>query len=197
MKGDSLTLGFLYEGTMDESPLEVLIKRLIGSEKISFLHWKAEGGIIPELVPASKYFFEGAAGKVARFAVFVSDSDGDVEKEKEITKWVKDYNVLYSERLIVIAVPAPCLEEWFIVESDAIKIIYNLKSTEPLPFKEITHPKTRLGHLIGMYSGNDYTMSPLDWYVEFAKNVNLESLEYRDSSFAKFAQELRDVMSVV
>lgn len=195
MNGNELVVGLLYEGTLDGSPLVTLVTRLSARNDLSFLHYKSEGPILKDLSPAAKYFFDGAAAKIATIGVYVSDADKDLNRERDIKEWVEDYKFSEPTRRIAVAVPAPTFEQWFVVEEDCIKATFGLAHTEPLPFSEIRHPKARLIRIINEFGGFNYTMSIVDWYVEFAERINLQSLEARDASFSRFADSFRETLN--
>ena len=131
-------------------------------------------------------FFENNA---VDLGVFVSDTDGESGRRRLIEDRISAQLKHNPQAEIVIGMPDQNFEQWFISEEVAIKSLYGLKSSDPLPFGEIRDPKKRLREIhdnseIGMITRTKA-------YAALTQNLNLKLLE-KDASYGRFAKELRE-----
>lgn len=184
-----IRVGLLFEGTLDEKPFKILIKRIRPNLKIDFILYKADGGTENKLKPASTYFFEN---EQVDFAVFHSDLDGVRGRRRKINTWIKRY--IDSERPEAVIVPAfidPCFESWIICEECALKKIYSISGSSQLPHSTL-HPKKQLSQ-IDAELNTDITRRREDAYLEAVKILDIELLSKRDKDFKKFKDALENL----
>ncbi len=187
-----MLIGLLYEGKRDESAISSLIKRILEDcvkEDLRFIQYKAEGPIINKINPALKTFF--GLKESAEIAVFFSDQDKDPNHCKNLEiKTREELATHYSGRKVVFAFPSPHFENWFIVEENSLKELYELERGEKLPFSEIKYPKSRLERI--HETANIEMLTITKAYTKLAEGIDIKLLKDKDRDFKRLHNELRE-----
>lgn len=189
-----MTIGLLYEGTLDEKPLEVIIEKVIGLvgrqgvHNIKFISRPASGSIEGYIKSSAILFYDTYN---CNLAFFIADTDGDDKKISRIRASVsKHCRKINSSSVNVVGCPDPELEQWLIDEENAIKQVFSLPSVKPLPFNEIAHPKERLQKIISIYN-RDITVTRSELYAKVVNLMNLDKLRMNSPSFKSFYNSIQ------
>lgn len=192
-----IVIGILCEGYKDEKPLKRIITNLVTESgldnDVSFVNFISEGPIEPKIPVAITKFFVTSK---ADFAIFVSDTDRNLQKRIGLQKLVNKYNLQNNN--ILITCPDPHLESWFIQEESAIKSVFNLKGNLSIPYPEL-EPKSRIEKLFRESQVFDYTYTIYDVYEKIADKLNLLTLSKKNicPSFHVFYKSFNELIKLI
>ncbi len=190
-----MKIGLLYEGSLDEKPLQIIIKRILLEIKsdlqdINFVLKEAHGGIEGQIRIAAVLFYDTYG---CDLAVFVSDTDGKDSKCKRIKALVSKYcKRINLSSPYITGCPDPELEQWYLDEENAIKQIFSLSGSTRLPYDQMT-PKERLNRIIDD-NNKDITVTPREIYSEIAGILNLRKLYMSNTSFKTFYNAFKKIV---
>lgn len=190
-----MKIGLLYEGDLDEKPLQIIIKRILLEIKpelqdINFVLKEAYGGIEGQIRIAAILFYDTHG---CDLAVFITDTDGKDAKCKRIKVLVSRYcKRVNPSALYITGCPDPELEQWYLDEENAIKQVFSLPGSVRLPYGQIM-PKERLNRIIDD-NNNDITVTPREIYSTIAEILNLRKLYMSNASFKSFYNALKQII---
>ena len=190
-----MKIGLLCEGHSDEKPLQILIKRIISEikpsiENISFVSQYTEGSIDSKIRSSAILFLDTHECDIA---IFVTDTDGKMEKCRRIRTMVMNYcKQVNSSVNYVTGCPDPELEQWFLDEENAIKGIFRLSGDLPLPYNDLPS-KERLQKIIND-NNKDITLTKNDYYVRVSSIMHLGKLYNSSKSFKSFYEAIRKII---
>jgi hypothetical protein len=190
-----MNIGLLYEGDLDEKPLQIIILKLLQEinpqiQNIEFVNKPAHGSIEGQIRIALILFYETYDCDIA---IFVADTDGKEDKQKRIKSLVLSYSKKVKPSSInIIGCPDPELEQWFLDEENAIKQIFSLPGNEALPYADMT-PKERLRRIIDE-NPEDITKTRPDIYVNIAELMDFKKLTMSSRSFKSFYNAFKKVL---
>lgn len=182
-----MKIGLLYEGDFDESPLQIIIKRIILEinpelNDISFITKSAGGSIDGHIRIATVLFYDTHS---VDLAVFVADTDGKVSKCRRIRTLVTtNCKKINPSAVYIIGFPDPELEQWFLDEENAIKQMFSLPGDQRLPYNEMA-PKERFIRII-KENNSDITVTEREIYTKITAAMDLQTLLMRNQSFKRF-----------
>jgi len=183
-----MKIGLLYEGMLDKTSLDVIIRRLMrdfcGNTEIEFDFYPAHGPITERIEAAVEVFFDSGD---CDFAVFISDHDKNGSSCKEISKWIKTVALPRGNR-IILACPNPHFEQWFFSEENSLKSFFDLKGSKIVPYPHLL-PKERM-YKIAMDFG-DIAIDVDEAKQEIASNLDFKILKDKDETFNKFFESLK------
>jgi hypothetical protein len=191
-------IGLLYEGLLDENSLKILVGRIVAGSsifsrnQITFTVQSSSGPIIPKMEIAAKIFFDGE--KRADFAVFMSDIDGQLERKKNITDWVKEYSDR-TGNIIVVGIAEPKYEHWLMKEGNAIKNLLSIPGDKSI-YDLSGDPKWQMANIYDEYN-KDSSFTLKNLYTEASEKIEIEYLKTRDKSFESFLHELSTTVSKI
>ncbi|MBI5414745.1 hypothetical protein HZA38_04490 [Candidatus Peregrinibacteria bacterium] len=193
-----MKIGLLYEGDFDEKPLQIIIQRIIGEinpniRNIEFILKPAHGSINKQVGIAFSLFY---SVHNCDMAVFIADSDGKRDKQKKIKTQVTKHCIkIKPDSRNIVGCPDPELEQWFLDEENAIKIIFSLEREDALPYPEMS-PKERFRRII-TENNSDITTTLSDIYVKSAEIMDFKKLEMSSKSFENFYGSFCKISKVI
>jgi hypothetical protein len=187
-----MRIGLLYEGLNDELPLKIIVFRVLEKihslkrTQVSFQAIPARTAIMQRLNSSAEVFFNSEAP--VAFSVYVTDSDGDRERVRDLETWVKKYESLHPGRKIVYGVPAPHLEMWMLKEGNALKSVLSISGESSIIDNSLL-PKLQVEKLFEQHN-IDITRNLRGIYQETFELINLDYLSQLDTNFKAFYDRL-------
>lgn len=186
-----LRIGIAYEGQLDTQYVTTLVSRIL-TEKlygISDLDIVRAGTAITKYVPVYTVRF---SNNNRQLVVFLTDSDGGSNTRQDIVdKIISSKPEL--QPISAIGIAEPHLESWVIADEDAVKAVFGLDASRPLPHSSMK-PKDRL---ISIYSNSNYEGALDDAKITIASKSNLQAMSRKCSDFAQFMQSVNDVINYI
>lgn len=190
-----MKIGLLCEGHSDEKPLIILIKRIISEIKpelqdLTFISQYTEGSIDSKIRSSAILFFDTRGCDIA---IFVTDTDGKMEKCRRIRSLVNNYcRKINSSAKYITGCPDPELEQWFLDEENATKGVFHLSGELPLPYSALPS-KERFHKIIDNYN-KDITLTRNDYYIRISFIMHLGKLYNSSKSFKSFYEAIRKIL---
>lgn len=187
----SLKIGISYEGSLDRSYIIELVRLILNNKKCdigSVIEYKARTSILGHL----KIHYKGFEDERVDLAFFITDQD----KQQNVTSIIDDElrkqgGWLYSRS--AIGVPNPHMEEWILCDEDAVKKVFNLDSSAPLPHGTIP-PKNRL---LMIHQESDFERTLDESKIEILKCSSFKKMTNNSSSFNHFIKSSHKAIAIV
>jgi hypothetical protein len=125
--------------------------------------------------------------------VVLHDSDGDDETKLrvELHRQIELLGVRYT----VILIPVEELEAWLLADPDAIKTVFNMRTTPRIPkhTENIRNPKEYLGRIVGKHSKAHYINTVHNRKIAAVQRMGTLAVCPSFSRYPKFLQLVRNL----
>ncbi len=185
-----MKIGLLYEGDLDEKPLQILIKRIIQKinpqiSEFNFIPKPCGGSIEGHIRLAAILFFTTHESDIA---VFIADTDGDNRKKSRIRAAVtRECRKINSSAKYAVGCPDKEFEQWILDEENSVKQLFSLPGVKPLPYPDM-NAKERLKKIIDE-NNTDITLSIGEIYGKLTERIDIDTLIRRSPSFKSFYEQ--------
>jgi len=202
---DKIFITYFMEDVAQEAFIKSLVTRIAAQEGITgnrllFDRRTASGGYVS--IAKFRAFVRDYSEQLwalNRILVVVRDTNcmRHNERLKELKAPLKDHG-LGSDDRIAFALPDPHIERWYVTDQKAFNDVVGQNAAPPMPrqkcgknyWKNILHKALQAAGIESRIGGSEYG-GPI------AATVNISQLEKADSSFKKFADDLRRAFKVV
>jgi len=178
-----MKIGIVAENKSDVETIQEFIKRILRKKSISISSRAA--GNCGKIFSKSPAYIRELLDLGYKTIIVVHDLDNRVEETLR-GQLKKTLSPVIQDKCF-ICIPVLEIEAWLLSDSQNIKNTFNLKkSPKDIPSPEkIKSPKESLGRIIEKYSENEKTYINNKHNPELAKNISLDKVSKKCTSFNK------------
>lgn len=187
-----IMVGYCCEGSIDSTPLEIIIKRLLymNGYKTSFdknAQFIAHTGIIGNVATYTKEFFQRCSVDIGFY--FTDQDTYQKDRYYQVAKEIKSVDESYITKAC-IGIANPHFEEWLLADEDVVKKVLRLDGTQRLSHRRL-EPKDRL---ISILNSSKSSLYLEDLKREIATQMNLNILIRKCSGFKVLNKNVKSAL---
>lgn len=185
-------LGIAYEGGLDTAYVRALIERILTEKGFSII---GEPDLVKPDTAIVKYvpaFVDDFRQNSIDLMVFVTDKDEEPDRRDQIREAIKKVNPGLLD-FSAIGVPSPHMEQWILADDTAVKNVYGLRGSDPLPFGELK-PKEQL---MSIHKTSSFEGTFDDAKVRIAQECNFSIICSKAPEFNLLHQDISTCLNFI